>query len=373
MRILHTADWHLGKTLLNYSLIDDQDFILKKFLKLVDDEKPDAILISGDIYDRADPSAEAINLFDEILFKLTEKKIPVLCIAGNHDNAARLNFGSRLFANKKFFITAKTALEPETIVLNDQFGEIYFSLIPYLDPSEIKANFFAENCDRLTFNDANKFYIDLARKKIPQGKRSVAVAHVFVDGGEESDSERKFVGTAGKVNAEIFSNYNYAALGHLHSPQDIVPNKIRYSGSLLKYSAKEYLHKKGVTLVEIDKHGSAAAKNIELTPRRNLIVVSDKLNAFLSQEINNDYAYVTLTDETFVYDATQKLRKVFPNIMEAKNKAKPKDFVEEPARRFREGATVSEQFADFFESMTCRTLTDAEKSAMEEIFREVTS
>ena len=223
----------------------------------------------------------------------------------------------------------------------------------------------------MTFNDANKFYIDLARKKIPKNKRSVAVAHVFVEGGEESDSERKFVGTAGKVNAEIFFDYNYAALGHLHRPQNIISNKIRYSGSLLKYSAKESTHKKGITLVEIDKNGSVSTKNIELKPKRDLIEVSGTLNNFLSKGIDDSYAYVTLTDDNFVYDAAQKLREVFPHLMEAKNKSKPKDFIEEPARKFREGATLSEQFADFFESMTNRKLTAEEKAAMAEIFAEV--
>ena len=216
MKILHTADWHLGKTLMNNSLIEDQRFILQKFLELVDELKPHAIIIAGDVYDRADPSPEAIDLFDEILFELTERKIYVLCIAGNHDNAERLNFGSRLFANKKFFITAKTALEPAQIVIDDEFGEVYFSLIPYFEPAEIRAKFFDKDSERLTFNAANKYYVDTARSKIPAGKRSVAIAHVFVEGGEESDSERKFVGTAGKVSREIFSGYDKFATAARH-------------------------------------------------------------------------------------------------------------------------------------------------------------
>lgn len=365
MRLLHTADLHLGKMLMNRSLIEDQNFILKNFLKLVDEEKPDAIIIAGDIYDRADPSTDAVELFDEILFKLTEKKLPVMCIAGNHDSAARLNFGSRLFANKKFFITAKTST-PENIVLTDEFGEIYFSLIPYFEPAEIRNKFFGEDRERMNFNAANKFFIDEARKKIPDGKRSVAVAHVFIDGGEESDSERKFVGTAGKVDAENFSGYDYAALGHLHRPQNI-SEKIRYAGSPLKYSAKEFNHEKGVTLVEIGKNGFVGAKNILLKPKHDLICISGTLAELQSQTPCNDYAYVTLTDEKFVYDAAQKLRDVFPNLMEAKNKSRPSELIDEPVRKFREGSTIFEQFADFFEAMTRRPLTEEEKSALKEI------
>ena len=369
MKILHTADWHLGKTLNGRSLIEDQKFILKKFLEVVDDVKPDAIIIAGDVYDRADPSTDAINLFDEIIFKLTDRKIPVLCIAGNHDNAARLNFGSRLFAHEKFFITTKTLYAPENIVLQDEFGEVYFSLIPYFDPAEIKSKFLQEDDERLTFDAANKFYLALARKNIPAGKRSVAIAHVFVEGGEESDSERKFVGTTGKVSAENFSGYDYVALGHLHRPQKISEN-IFYSGSPLKYSAKESTHKKGVTLVELDGHGFVRAENIPLTPLRDLIEVSGTLADFLAQPPDYSYAYVTLTDETFVYDAAQKLREVFPHIMEVKNQSRPKGFIEEPARQFREDATLFEQFEDFFKEMTRRDLNNDERAALKEIFLE---
>lgn len=360
MKLLHTADWHLGKTLLNNSLIEDQNFILNQFLDVADKLKPDAIIIAGDVYDRADPSTDAVDLFDEIIFKLTEKKIPTLCIAGNHDSAERLNFGSRLFANEKFYITTKTVDAPESIVLADEFGEVYFSLIPYFVPT---AN---DSAQRLTFDAANKNYLARTRRSIHAGKRSVAVAHAFVEGGEESDSER-FVGTAGKVSAETFAGYDYVALGHLHKPQRISDN-VFYSGSPLKYSAKESTHKKGVTFVELDSNGFVSAKNIELTPRRDLIEVEGTLADFLAQTPADVYAYVTLTDKTFVYDAAQKLREVFPNLMEAKNKARPKNFVEEPARRLRENATLAEQFGEFFEAMTSRPLTVREQAAMAEIF-----
>ncbi|MBR1647854.1 MAG: exonuclease SbcCD subunit D [Selenomonadaceae bacterium] len=367
MRLLHTADWHLGKSLMGNSFIDDQKFILDKILDVVDDEKIDAVIIAGDIYDRADPSSDAVELFDEILFKLTEKKLPVLCIAGNHDSAARLNFGSRLFANKKFFITAKTAFEPKTIALEDEFGKIYFSLIPYFEPGEIRAKFFDADSERMTFDAANKFYIDKARQQIPAGVRSVAVAHVFINGGEESDSERKFVGTAGKVNAENFSGYDYVALGHLHRQQKISEN-VFYSGSPLKYSEKESSHEKGVTIVEFGENGLIDAKNFPLSPRRDLISVNGTLEKFLSQPKCEDYAYVTLTNEKFVYDAAQKLREVFPNLMAAKNQARPKDFVATTInRQFRKDATIFEQFADFFADMTKRQLTDDERAAMKEI------
>ena len=368
MKLLHTADWHLGKTLMGNSLVDDQEFILNQILAVVEDEKINAVIIAGDIYDRADPSGNAVKLFDEILFKLTEKKIPVLCIAGNHDNTEYLSFGSRLFANKKFFITAKTAAEPKTIALEDEFGEIYFSLIPYFEPGIIREKFFGTDAKRMTFNEANKFYVDISRQKIPAGVRSVAVAHVFIDGGEESDSERKFVGTAGKVDPKIFSAYDYAALGHLHKHQKFSGGTVCYSGSPLKYSEKEFSHEKGVTIVEFDGKGLIRAENLLLKPRRDLISVKGTLEYFLSQPKCEDYAYVTLTNEQFVYDAAQKLRGVFPHLMAAKNQSRPKEFVSSTINRhFRNDSTLLEQFDDFFADVANRRLTDEERVAMKEI------
>lgn len=367
MKLLHTADWHLGKTLMNRSLIEDQKFILEKFLAIVDEVKPHAIIIAGDVYDRADPSTEAVDLFDKILFDLTERKIPVLCIAGNHDSAQRLNFGSRVFANKKFFITAKTADKPETIPIADEFGDVYFSLIPYFEPVEIRKKFFGDEQRRLTFDEANKFYLDEARKEIPAGARSVAIAHVFISGGQTSDSERKFVGGTGNVSLQNFSGYDYVALGHLHRAQKMSAENIRYSGSPLKYSASEASHEKSVTLVELDANGFVRAENIPLKPLHDLIAVEGESTELQLRPPCDDYAYVTLTDEKFVYDAAQKLRDAFPNLMEAKNKSRPENFIDVPTRKFRENVSILEQFADFFEEMAHRNLTDDERAAMKEI------
>ena len=368
MRLLHTADWHLGKTLKGAPLIDDQKFIINQIFDIIDREKIDALLIAGDVYDRAVPPVDAVDLFNDTLNRLAEKNLPTLIIAGNHDSAERLNFGSKLFESRNIHIAAKSD-EPAQIPLTDKFGDVYFTLIPYFEPIEIRNKFFGENSDRMTFNAANKFYIDEARKKIPAGKRSVAVAHVFIEGGIESDSERKLVGTAGKVNAEIFAGYDYAALGHLHKPHvpDGAPENVRYAGSPLKYSAKEFNHAKGVTIVELDASGFVDAENIPLKPKHDLISVEGTLAEFQAQPPCDAYAYVTLTDELFVYDAAQKLREVFPHLMEVKNKARPSYLTLEPTRQFREGATIFEQFADFFEATAHRPLTADEFAAMKEI------
>ena len=220
MKIIHTADWHLGKSLKNVPLTDEQAYILNgDFMKIVNDVKPDAVIIAGDVYDRLTPPPEAVDLFDEIITKLNERKIPILCIAGNHDSASRLNFANKLLAEAEFFITARPQGEPVTVVLQDKFGEVYFSLIPFFAPDELRGEFEIDTDKRLTADEVNKIYIDAARKKIPAGKRSIAVAHLFVTGGVSSDSERKFVGTVENVDVKNFAAYNYTALGHLHKPK----------------------------------------------------------------------------------------------------------------------------------------------------------
>ncbi|MBR4904768.1 MAG: exonuclease SbcCD subunit D [Selenomonadaceae bacterium] len=369
MKLLHTADWHLGKTLKGQSLIDDQEYILKQILDIAKDV--DAVLIAGDIYDRGIPPADAVNLFDETLNRLAEKKLPTLIIAGNHDSATRLNFGSKIFANQNIFIVSKVTDQPAQIVLEDDFGEVYFSLIPYFAPIEIQTKFFGEDSERLTFNDANKFYIDLARKKIPDNKRSVAIAHVFLTGGIESDSERKFVGGAANVDSKVFNEYSYVALGHLHSPQKISVENIRYSGSPLKYSFDEANHKKSVTIIDLDDSGAVEIEKIPLIPRRDLIVVEGKFNELANREPTQDYAQIILTDDAYIYD-TENLRDAFPNFLEIKRKSHLVSYDDATTdRTFCKEDSISEQFDKFFTEITSEPLTEEERMAFEEVLREI--
>ena len=369
MRILHTADWHLGKTLKGQSLIDDQKFILDEIFEVIKQEKPDAILIAGDIFDRSIPSADAVDLFNETLNKLASPKISTLIIAGNHDSATRLNFGSELFSKQNIFISTRPFERPKQIVLEDKFGEVYFSPIPFFEPGEIRTKFFGADAERLTYNDANRFYIDLARRGI-KGKRSVALAHVFLTGGEESDSERKFVGGTVNVDAKIFSAYDYVALGHLHRPQKISAENIRYAGSPLKYSFSEAAHKKSVTLVELNASGFVRAKNIPLTPRRDLIIVEGKFNELVNRPPVQDYAQIILTDDAYAYN-TEDLRDAFPHFLEIKRKTHLKSYDDTLKNSFSKEDSVSEQFAKFFEEITGETLTAEERAAFEEILSEI--
>ncbi|MBR2518286.1 MAG: exonuclease SbcCD subunit D [Selenomonadaceae bacterium] len=366
MRLLHTSDWHLGKSLRGQPLLEDQKFIIDEIFHVIDDEKPDAIIIAGDIYDRAVPPAEAVDVFDETLARLAEKNLPTLIIAGNHDSATRLNFGSRIFADKKIFIASKVAMEPATVVLQDDFGEIYFSLIPFFDTADIREKFSVEKADGFNFSDANKIYIEAARQKIPAGKRSVAVAHAFISGAEKTDSVREIVGCAEGIGAEIFSDYNYVALGHIHSSHGAGKN-LRYSGSPLKYSFDEANHKKGVTIVEIDGAGDVTTKKIKLTPRHDVRIVKGNVYELQKLPRTEDYICAQLTERTV--NAADKLGNVFPNLLKVEFILNENfsDDAENKISRQKGGSTL-DYFADFFKEQTGETLSDEYGAAMKNLF-----
>ncbi len=378
MRFIHTADWHLGKTLKNASMIDEQNYILNgEFLKIVDNEKVDAVIIAGDVYDRGIPPIDAINLFDEIINKLTERKIFVLCIAGNHDSAARLNFGSRLMSKAKFFLKTRPEKNPEPIILQDNFGEIYFSLIPFFEPIEIKEIFLSEEnfSEQLTSEAASKIYVAETRKKIPAGKRSIAVAHLFAAGGITSDSERKFVGGVENVDTENFSAYNYTALGHLHKPQTMKKTNfiVRYSGSPLKYSFDEANHDKGVTLVDIDGEGKIFFEHIKLNPRRDVRVVEGTLEELKKLPKTEDYIHANLTDTNYFLNAMENLREsAFPNILSLKfTNLSQVTANNSTAEKFSGNNSILNQFKEFFESKSGEKFTEEYEAAMEDFLKEL--
>ena len=369
MRLLHTADWHLGKTLKGENLLDDQEFIIDKIFGIIDDEKPDAILICGDIYDRAVPPPKAVDLFNDTLNRFAERNLPTLIIAGNHDSAARLNFGSKLFERQKIFIVSKITDEPEQIILRDEFGEVYFTPIPFFVPGEIHSKFFDADADRLNCNDANKFFVDRAREKIPAGKRSVALAHVFLTGGVESESERKFVGGAENVDAQIFFAYNYVALGHLHAPQKISAENIRYAGSPLKYSFDEVKQKKSVTIVDIDAAGNVTTKEIPLKPRRDVRIVNGTLAELKNFAPTEDYISAQLTER--VINVQDKLANIFPNMLNVEFILEKTSSDDGEKKNSRAKISTLDYFADFFNEQTGEILSDDYRAAMADFLAEL--
>jgi DNA repair protein SbcD/Mre11 len=319
MRFIHTADWHLGRLFHGASLTHDQAHVLEQLVDLARDVKPDVILIAGDIYDRAVPPPEAVQVLDDVLSRLViDLKVPVVLIAGNHDSPGRLNFGSRLLAERRLYVTGHLPPRCEPLVLNDRHGPVHIYGVPFAEPSTVRQ---CLECEGLNdHNAATTAVLDRICENHPAGERSVVVAHAFVTGGRECESERPLsVGGAGTVDASAFAGFHYAALGHLHSPQALAGCNVRYSGSLMSYSFDEVGQAKGVYVVEMDASGACDCKAVPLRPRRNVRRVSglmaDLLKGPADGESKDDYLEVLLLDAGPVLDAMGRLREVYPNVL----------------------------------------------------------
>lgn len=377
MRFLHTADWHLGRIFHGVHLTDDQSFVLDQFTTLVKDTRPDAIIIAGDIYDRSVPPTEAVRLLDETLSKvLMDYKVPVIMIAGNHDSPERLGFGSVLLKRQGLHVVGALPVELEPVVLYDAFGPVYFAPLTYAEPAVVRETWQIAAPDH---EEAMKAMLEHVNAKIPAGARRVAIAHAFLAGASESESERPLsVGGSSMVSAAVFKSFHYTALGHLHNSQTAGGENIRYSGSLLKYSFDEAKQKKGINLVEIDGQGTVKTELIQLSPRRDVRCLTG-LFADLERgagpgENPDDYLMITLEDDEPILDARVRLKAVYPNVL---------DF--DYTRLSRAGAfagpqadhrklTEQELFSSFFAQMTGDTMTNEQteglKSVLDELYRQ---
>ncbi len=324
MKFFHTADWHLGKLVQGVYMTEDQAHVLATFTKIAEEEKPDAIVIAGDLYDRAVPPTEAVQLLDDVLGKIIiDLQIPVIAIAGNHDSPGRLHFGSNLMKKNGYHIVGKLdKLEP--VILEDAYGEVHFHLIPYCDPSIVR-NLYKDETIR-NHNDAQRKILEQITAEMDPNARHIGVGHAFVTpyGEEEentSDSERPLsIGGSEYVDAHHYMNFDYMALGHLHQAHHVLDEKIRYAGSPLKYSISEAHHKKGFFIVEMDEEGKTTIEKRLLTPRRDMRTVEGFIDDILKQPINEDYVFVKLLDETPVLSPMEKIRSVYPNAMHVERK-----------------------------------------------------
>jgi len=364
MRFIHTADWHLGKLFGQRHMTEDQAYVLEELLALCKDVHPDALIIAGDVYDRAVPPPEAVNLFNEILTRIAEQGIRVLYIAGNHDSAVRLNFGAQLLRVSGIYPAGIVRAAEPPVVLSDEYGDVYFSLIPYGDPPHVREAFALD--ENLSFDGALAVQIAAARAQIPLSARSVAVAHAFVIGGQTSESEHALsVGGSDQVSAENFAAYSYTALGHLHAPQRAGAEHIRYSGSLLKYSFDEARQKKGVELIELDAAGAASHTFYPLTPRHDVRIVSGMMDELMHKDFDllphDDYICVELLDMDAVLAAHEKLRKIYPNLFTITRPNINVNRLSSTERSYERGKSDLHLFSEFYVDVTASEMTEAER------------
>lgn len=356
MRILHTSDWHLGKNLSGYSLLEDQQFFLDRLADTIIEQKIELLIIAGDLYDRSVPPAEAVALLDDILWRIVMKLgVPVAAIAGNHDSAQRLSFGGRLLEKNGLYIAGNAGASIQTVRLRDEFGEVALHLLPYFYPQQIRHALGDESIK--TYDDA---FRALMRSNPPDPAcRNVLVAHgMFANlggGGEAelvtSESEVS-VGGLDLIDISAAQGYDYIALGHLHAPQRAGSDFVRYSGSPLKYSVSEHSQHKHLLLIELGKDGCTAITPLPVQPLRELRVIKGRFDELLAaetmQERCRDYICAEILDETPILYAASRLRTVYPNLLELRFPTRTQQG-EIPTGERAVKKSVSELFAEFYE------------------------
>ena len=380
MKLLHISDLHLGKRLNEFNLIEDQKYILNEIIKLVQAHKPGAVLICGDVYDKSQPSAEAVELLDGFLTDLIAAGQPVFLISGNHDSPERLGFASRMLAKNKLFIAGTFSGRLQSYVLQDEYGELAIHLLPFIKPAQV--NRFRAEEDKITgYDEAVRSVLEAS--PIDTGKRNILLAHQFITAGEteprRSDSENISVGGVDNVDASAFAAFDYVALGHLHGPQHIGRDTVRYSGSPLKYSFSEVNHNKSVTLVDLKEKGKIELEFLHLSPLRELREIKGPLEALLQagrseSEGREDFIRAIITDEADLYNPLEDLRSVYPNIMAlelAKYNKGSNDSSLAGAGGDISHFTPLELFRDFYEEMLDQKLEGSSLELFTEIIEEI--
>lgn len=315
MKLIHISDLHLGKRLGEYSLHEEQADILGKILAIVDNEHPDAVMIAGDIYNKSVPPEESVQLFDNFICGLSSRNVQTFIISGNHDSAERMAFGGRLMQSCGIHMSPVYDGKTLPITLADDHGEVNIYMLPFIKPITIRR--FFPDAEICSYNDALKTAVEAMN--IDSSKRNILITHQFITGASLSESEEILIGGTENVDADIFANFDYVALGHIHSPQNIRKN-MRYCGTPLKYSKSEIRQNKSATVVELGEKGALNIRTVPLIPLRDVREYRGTFSeltdsTFYSKVKTDDYVYLTLTDDSEIPEAVHKLRKIYPRLL----------------------------------------------------------
>ncbi|MBQ3916127.1 MAG: exonuclease SbcCD subunit D [Ruminococcus sp.] len=345
MKMLHISDLHLGKKVCDFPMLDLQDNILRQILAAVDSESPDCVIIAGDVYDKSSPPTQAVTMFDNFLTDLVSRNVHIFIISGNHDSPERLSFGAHIMEACNVHISGayKGIISPVT--LTDHLGEVDFYMLPFLRPSTVRP--FFKDIEIKSYNDAVNTAIDAMHADF--SRRCVIISHQFVTGAVTSDSEELTVGGLENVDAAAYDGFDYAALGHIHKPQNVGSVNIRYSGTPLKYSFSEANQQKSVTIAELGEKGDLKVSEIPLVPELDMREIKGCFEDIYSGEGSNDLVHITLTDEQDISDAIRKLRKVYPNVLRLDYDNKRTQMnTGLAALEVKEGKTPAELFSEFY-------------------------
>lgn len=374
---MHLADLHLGKRVNGFSMMEDQEYILNRILEIMEEEQPDGLLIAGDVYDKTIPPAEAVRRMDDFLTAVAAKHVPVFLISGNHDSAERVAFGHQLMQGSGIWISPVYDGTIRHHTLEDRWGEVNIYLIPFLRPSVVRS--FFPDIEIEDYTDALRTIIE--DLQVDTSRRNVVLAHQFVTAAgalpETCDSEQLSVGGLDRVDGSVFSPFDYTALGHLHGPQRVGSETIRYAGSPLKYSFSELHQKKSVTVAELRAKGETEIRQIPLQPRREMIELRGTFEEILEEarkkgEPQTDYYHMILTDETDVVDALSRLREYYPNIMllDYDNRRTRSQKEVEQLDRVAE-RTPGELFAALYEQQNGQEMDSDRKEYLDGLIREI--
>lgn len=374
---MHLADLHLGKRVNGFSMMEDQEYILNRILEIMEEEQPDGLLIAGDVYDKTIPPAEAVRLMDDFLTAVAAKHVPVFLISGNHDSAERVAFGHQLMQGSGIWISPVYDGIIRHHTLEDRWGEVNIYLIPFLRPSVVRS--FFPDVEIEDYTDALRTIIE--DLQVDTSRRNVLLAHQFVTAAgalpETCDSEQLSVGGLDRVDGSVFSPFDYTALGHLHGPQRVGSETIRYAGSPLKYSFSELHQKKSVTVAELRAKGETEIRQIPLQPRREMTELRGTFEEILEEarkkgELQTDYYHMILTDETDVVDALSRLREYYPNIMllDYDNRRTRSQKEVEQLDRVEE-RTPGELFAALYEQQNGQEMDSDRKEYLDGLIREI--
>lgn len=370
MKLIHLSDLHIGKRIYEYSMNEDQQYIISKILGIIADEAPDCVMIAGDVYDRPVPSADAVGIFDNMLFRLSETGIPVFIISGNHDSPERLAFGNRLIDKSGIHLSPVYDGNVTPFTLRDGFGDVNIYMLPFIKPASVRR--FFEDEEISSYTDAVKAAV--SHMKIDTSARNILVTHQFVTGALRSESEDISVGGTDNVDASVFDCFDYVALGHLHRPQNVGSERIRYCGSPLKYSFSEAGHEKSVTVAELSGKGSLTVRTVPLVPLHDMKELKGSYeeltlkSTYENTSYRDDYMHITLTDELDIPDAVSKLRVIYRNLMK----------LDYDNARTRSGGTVTgvdvpenmspaELFARFYKQQNGCDMTDEQAAYIREL------
>ena len=373
MKFIHLSDLHLGKRLNEFSLIEDQEYILNKIINIIDDEKPDAVIIAGDIYDKPVPPAEAVRLFDDFLCSLALRRLQVFVISGNHDSAERIAFGSRLMDKSGIHMAPVYDGNAAPVSLEDEYGIVDVYMLPFVKPAGVRRLFKDEQID--SYTDALSACVK--NMNVDSSHRNILVTHQFVTGSLRSDSEEISIGGADNVDAAVFGDFDYTALGHIHRPQSAGADNIRYCGTPLKYSFSECSHDKSVTVVEFAAKGRVTVRTASLVPLHDMREIKGTYMELTDRNsyagtATDDYIHVTLTDEDDIPDAVGRLRAVYPNIMKLDydNKRTRSSSCVEAAEAV-ETKSPMELFAEFYEKQNNAAMSDEQRDFCEKLISDI--